>query len=87
MNWYLTALLRFMVVKLGKNKVLSTSLIILNKHVLRNIIGFEHPTLRDFLSYTNNLIRHISFSIHKNDLLSFLSLLKVGNFNLLLYSF
>jgi hypothetical protein len=30
--------------------------------------------LRDFLSYTNNLIRHILLFIHKNNLLSFLSL-------------
>jgi hypothetical protein len=34
--------------ELDENEVLSTSLIILNKHVLRNIIGFEHPTLRPF---------------------------------------
>jgi hypothetical protein len=35
--------------ELGENEVLSTPLIILKKHVLRNLIGFEHPTLRDFL--------------------------------------
>jgi hypothetical protein len=84
MNWYLTALLRLFCFlnKVGIRFYLPPPpLIILNKHVLRNLIGFEHPTLRDFLSYTNNLIRHILLSIHKNNLLSFLSLLKVGNFN------
>jgi hypothetical protein len=46
-----------------------------------NIFSTDMSSLRDFLSYTNNLTMHILLFIHKNNLLSFLSLLKVGNLN------
>jgi hypothetical protein len=46
-----------------------------------NIFSTDMSSLRDFLSYTNNLTMHILLFIHKNNFFSFLSLLKAGNLN------
>jgi hypothetical protein len=70
--------------KLGENEVLSAPLIILNKHVLRNLIGFEHPTLRalrDVFFFRNYYILFISHSLVSLRKLPFFQFLHpCGNF-------